>query len=334
MTRTTDEQVLLALVDDLASAQWCSGEALAARAGITRAGLARRIARLRDWGLEVEAVAGSGYRLLQPVERLAADTIREVLPTAVRERLRGLEVQPLVGSTNQQLLEAPAEADPQALFAEFQSQGRGRRGRHWQSPFGANLYLSLAWSFPAWPPQLPALSLAIGVACAQALRGLGLEQVSLKWPNDLRVGEAKLGGILIEQRGEAAGSCRVIVGVGINVMMSAGQAGALDQPWMALRDALLAAGRPLPGRNQLAAAMLAALVGALMRFESQGFAPFAAEWPALDIAAGRPVRIEGAGSTLEGIARGVDDNGALLVESAGRVHRIYGGEVSLRLTTA
>jgi BirA family transcriptional regulator, biotin operon repressor / biotin---[acetyl-CoA-carboxylase] ligase len=330
MARPLGEDELLRLIDALAAGQWCSGEALAAQSGVTRAALAKRVAHLRDWGLEVEAEAGRGYRLSQPLQRLDAVQIRAKLAPAAREKLRGVEVLARTDSTNQRLLEADAAQDPQALFAELQTAGRGRRGRSWRSPFGANLYLSLAWSFAAWPPQLSALSLAVGVACARAMRRAGLAAVMLKWPNDLRVGDDKLGGILIEQRGEAGGACRVVIGIGLNVAMTPAQAGDLGQPWISLQAALAAAGREPPPRNALAAALLDELAAALLEFDAAGFVPFLHDWNALDLIANRPVRLDGA-EPLQGIARGVDPQGALIVEAQGRRHHVHSGEVSLRL---
>ncbi len=354
MARPLSEDELLRLIDALAPGEWQSGEALAAEAGVTRAALAKRVTHLREWGLQVEAEAGRGYRLAQPLQRLDATRIRAALPSPAREKLRGLEVLSRTDSTNQRLLEADATQDPQALFAELQTAGRGRRGREWRSPFGANLYLSLAWSFPAWPPQLSALSLAVGVACARALRKAGLSEVMLKWPNDLRVGDDKLGGILIEQRGEAGGACRVVIGIGINVSMSAEQAGALGQPWTSLQAALKTSRNStqtpfapsespsdsyrgagaMPERNALAASLLAELLTAITEFESAGFTPFLADWATLDATANQPVRIEGGGETLQGIGRGVDAQGALIVESQGRRHHVHAGEVSLRFGPA
>jgi BirA family biotin operon repressor/biotin-[acetyl-CoA-carboxylase] ligase len=329
MARALSEEELLRLIDALAPGEWCSGEDLAAEAGVTRAALAKRVGHLREWGLEVEAEAGRGYRLAQPLQRLDADRIHALLPA--NRVLRHLDVLPRTDSTNQRLLEADAAQDPQALFAELQTAGRGRRGRQWRSPFGANLYLSLAWSFPAWPPQLSALSLAVGVACARALRKAGLREVMLKWPNDLRVGADKLGGILIEQRGEAGGACRVVIGIGINVAMSPAQAGELGQPWISFNAALAAAGSQAPDRNALAATLLGELLAALEQFQSEGFSPFLVDWSTLDATANQPVRIEGGGEPLHGIARGVDPQGALIVEAQGQRHHVHSGEVSLRI---
>lgn len=327
MTRALEDEALLPLVDALASGDWLSGEALAQAAGVTRAALAKRISQIEAWGLDIEARPGLGYRLSMPLERL--DTARIGQPPPLRKVAVALRVD----STNQRLIEAPPADDPQVLFAEAQTAGRGRRGRDWRSPFGANLYLSLAWSFAGWPPKLGCLPLAVGVAATRALSAAGLDGVQLKWPNDLRIGDAKLGGILIESRSEIGGSCRVIIGLGLNVSMTAAQAADLGQPWISVHAAQDAAGRPRATRNALAAQLLVALTAALRDFEASGFAGFLDDWNRLDLAAGRPVRIIGAGSTeIDGIACGIDDDGALIVETPdGRRQHLHAGEVSVRL---
>ncbi|MDP3293544.1 MAG: biotin--[acetyl-CoA-carboxylase] ligase [Nevskia sp.] len=334
MTRALDDEALLPLADALAAGDWVSGEALAATAGVSRAALAKRIAQIEAWGLDIEARPGLGYRLTAPLERLDAATIRAGLSPASSARLAGLDVALRVDSTNQRLIEAASASDPQALFAEAQTAGRGRRGRDWRSPFGANLYLSLAWSFAGWPPKLGTLPLAVGVVAARALETAGLPGVQLKWPNDLRIGDAKLGGILIESRSEIGGACRVIIGLGLNVAMTAGQGTDLEQAWTSVHAAQLTAGQPSATRNALATALLDSLLAALAQFEQDGFASFLADWNRLDLAAGRAVRIEGA-TVLEGHACGIDPDGALIVESAdGQRHHVHAGEVSLRLPAA
>ncbi|HZP10840.1 MAG TPA: bifunctional biotin--[acetyl-CoA-carboxylase] ligase/biotin operon repressor BirA [Nevskiaceae bacterium] len=327
MAATLSESELLALVSALSDGAWHSGEALAADAGITRAALAKRIAKLSAWGLDVEARVGLGYRLAQPVDLLDAKRIRRALPELARDRLRRVDVIAITDSTNQRLAEADASADPQALFAEFQSAGRGRHGREWVSPFGANVYLSLAWTFPHWPAQITALPLAIGVACARALRAQGVDGVALKWPNDLLVGGKKLGGILIEQRGEGGGACRAIVGVGINVSMQ--DARGITQPWTSVASVI----GKTPSRNAIAAELLAQLVLALEQFAERGFAAFATEWDRLDLTRDQPVRIEAGKDSYEGVARGLDRNGALKIETSSGVRHALAGDVSLRVKT-
>ena len=312
------------LIDTLADGAWHSGEDLANAEGVTRAAVAKRIEKLRDLGLDVEARQGLGYRLAQPLERLREAELAAVAPSA-RVRVVGS-----TDSTNQQLLVADAADDPQLLFAEFQTAGRGRRGRAWRSPFGANLYLSLAWSFSSWPPQLTALPLAVGVACARAVQAQGLHEVQLKWPNDLYAAGRKLGGILIEHRGEAGGACRVVIGIGLNVAMSGAQAEGIDQPWISLNEALAAAQSPPASRNALAASLIRELLAMLQPFETQGFGADRAVWSELDLTRDRAVTLSGEPPVF-GIARGVDESGALIVEVDGARRLVHSGDVSLRL---
>lgn len=315
-----DEQTRLALMDALADGQWHSGEALAQAAGISRAALAKRVDKLREWQLDVEARQGLGYRLAMPLERLDAARIPAPVP---------LKILAATDSTNTRLMEADSADDPQALLAEFQSAGRGRRGRAWSSPFGANLYLSLAWSFAAWPRDLPALSLAVGVACARALRRVAPRvAVGLKWPNDLYVQGRKLGGILLEHRGEAGGNCRVVIGVGINVAMRAAQAQAIEQAWVSLDEA---AGQSV-SRNALASALLHELQALLAGYAESGFPPCADEWAALDLTRDREIRVKLAEGELQGIGAGLHTDGALRVLADGRLHLLHAGDVSVRLT--
>lgn len=336
MARPLNEEQLLPLLRTLADGGWHSGEALARDAGITRAGLSKRLQKLMQWGLEIETQPGRGCRLVHPLELLDADLIRGALPSSLQGRLA---VRVLAGtdSTNTQLLNADplqthpgagGTGDPQALLAEHQSAGRGRHGRAWHSPFGTNLYLSLAWSFAQWPTALTALPLATGVATAGALAELDLPELRLKWPNDLWCRGTKLGGILIEQRGEAGGACRVVIGLGLNVAMRSATTAHIGQPWTSLAEAL---GRS-PSRNALAARILAAWVGMLERFATEGFAPFEPGFRALDLLRNRAVMLQLAEGELAGIARGVDESGALLVDAGETRRRILSGDVSLRVT--
>lgn len=332
MTRALDDAALLPLVDALAAGDWQSGEALAAAAGVTRAALAKRIAQIEAWGLDIEARTGLGYRLRTPLQRLDADALRAALPADAAARLRHVAVALRIDSTNQQLLDAPGGDDPQALLAEAQTAGRGRRGRDWRSPFGANVYLSLAWPFTVWPPKLGCLPLAVGVAACRALAASGLPGVQLKWPNDLKLGTAKLGGILIESRSEIGGPCRVVIGLGLNVSMTDAQAVAVDQPWVSVHAAQDALGVARSPRPLLATALLAALVDALAAFEQDGFTSFAEDWARLDQARGRRVTVSGLGEPFDGVARGIDEDGALRVERAdGSLRCLHAGEISVRL---
>jgi BirA family transcriptional regulator, biotin operon repressor / biotin---[acetyl-CoA-carboxylase] ligase len=307
-----------------------SGEELAAVLSISRAAVWKRLQQLEAWGVALEARRGSGYRLESPIDLLDAAGIRRRLPPEVSASLRVLEVHEALESTSDRLLAArelpPGSFD--ACLAEFQSAGRGRRGRRWVAPFASGLCLSLSWSYRDAPATLGALSLAAGVAALRALRRLDVGGLSLKWPNDIVQADAKLGGILVDLRGEAAGPALVVVGVGVNVCLPRAARSALAAEGVAAVD--LATLGTAPARNALAAVLIAELHQALGEFGARGMAAFADEWVAADALAGRAVRVLHGGQQLEGIARGVDADGALLLEADGYRRRIVSGEVSVR----
>lgn len=316
----------------LADGREHSGEVLAASLSISRAAVWKHVQQLEQWGLEVEAAAGRGYRLGCPVDLLDERSLLANLPALARDRLRRLTVAEEIESTNEALLDVadlPAGRFD-ACLAEFQARGRGRRGREWVSPFGAGLCLSVSWRFSEAPSQLSALSLAAGVAVRRALAQHGVADARLKWPNDILHAGRKLGGILCELRAEVAGPAYVVIGVGINVTLPERvrrgiEAGGL-QP-MALADLGLAA---LPSRSALAASLIGQLALVLVEFEQAGFGPFLEEWRTADALAARPVRLQHGEQVVDGIARGIDQDGALLLEAGGRLERVVSGEVTVR----
>ncbi len=307
-----------------------SGEELAGALSISRAAVWKRLQQLEEWGMALEARPGSGYRLEAPLDLLDAARIEGSLPQAARGVLRRLEVHSSLASTSDRLLAAgpPPPGRFDACLAEFQSAGRGRRGRQWVAPFASGLCLSVGWSFRDAPGALGALSLAAGVAALRALGRLGVRGLTLKWPNDILAGDAKLGGILIDLRGEAAGPAHVVVGIGITVRLTCAARTRLEAEGTAATD--LAALGEAPGRNELAAVLVAEIAQALVEFGARGLAAFLEEWEAADALAGRPVRVVQGGEPLEGLASGVDVDGALLLEIGGARRRIHSGEVSVR----
>lgn len=210
-------------------------------------------------------------------------------------------------------------------MAEYQAQGRGRRGRQWISPFGNNLYLSLYWRLEQGPSAAGGLSLMVGIVMAEVLQRLGAEGVRVKWPNDLYLNDCKLAGILVEISGKAGDAAHVVIGAGINLAMREGAAGKIDQGWINLQEAGIAI-----DRNALAAELTDTLRQALWQFERDGFAPFVARWQALDNFFDRPVKLLIGEREIKGIARGIDAQGALLLDQEGKLHAYLGGEISLR----
>jgi len=261
---------------------------------------------------------------------LDAGVIRCALPEWPRGRLRLLEVHQELDSTSNRLL-AVTDLPPgrfDACLAEFQSAGRGRRGRRWLAPPASGLCLSVNWIFGERPPALGALPLAAGVAMLRALGRLGAAGLALKWPNDIVHEGRKLGGVLVDLRGEPAGPAYVVVGVGINVRLPAATLAAIAAEGPGATD--LAALGVRRSRSELAAALIAELARMLEEFGGRGVAAFADEWRAADALANRRVRVLQGGEVLEGLARGVDADGALLVEAPGGERRVLSGEVSVR----
>ena len=301
-----------------------SGRALAERLGVTRAAIRRQIEALVEIGVPLQRIRGRGYRIVGGLELLRAPSIRAALTPAAAALTRDLRVVLRTNSTNAELLRAAAPAHGARIcLAEYQSAGRGRRGRSWQSPFGGNIYLSVAWRFAGGGEVLEGLSLLVGVLLCDALKAVGADGIALKWPNDVLRHGHKLAGILVEMSGHASGPCSAVIGAGINVNMPARSAARIEQPWSDLHDVA-------PSRNALVAQFLNRLLPALATYEQRGFAPWRERWSALDIYADRPVLVEASGRRTAGTARGVDQRGALLLETATGCLRLHGGEVSLR----
>ena len=175
------------------------------------------------------------------------------------------------------------------------------------------------------------LSLAVGVTIAECLQEFGIEGVKLKWPNDLMINQAKLGGILIDVSGDASGPCQLVIGVGLNMInsMASPEAGMslVDQAWVDL--ASVVQGLP-PSRNNLVAKLIQALVELLPRFEAQGFAAYQNAFMQRDVLYQRTVDVQQANQSYEGIAQGVDKQGALLIRKGRDILSVSAGEVSVK----
>ncbi len=314
----------------LADGRFHSGAALGAAMNIGRSAVWKQVKAIEALGIDVHAVRGKGYRLPAPPELLDRDAILAGLDPAQAGRLRGFEIFYVIESTNRYLMQRAGEGlqGPFLCLAESQSAGRGRRGRPWQSPFGRNLYLSLLWRFETGADALAALSLTAGVAVAEALENLGAADIGIKWPNDLHHDGRKLGGLLIELAGEAAGPWNAVVGLGLNIDMRDLQGLDIDQPWTDLRSAIGLS----PERNRVAIAVVAALMDALPRFEREGFAPFHEAYRRFDITRGRNVELhQGTEQVTRGLSLGVGEHGALLLQCEAGVRQVTSGEISLRV---
>jgi BirA family biotin operon repressor/biotin-[acetyl-CoA-carboxylase] ligase len=315
-----DYSVPLKLVEILSDGEFHSGEQLGELLGMSRAAINKHFQTLKGWGLDIYTVTGKGYSLPSPIKLLNKAEIIAKLKNP------NLAVIPVIDSTNQYLLDRINELQSgDACIAEYQQAGRGRRGRQWFSPFGANLYMSMYWRLEQGPAAAMGLSLVIGIVMAETLQALGAEKVRVKWPNDLYLNDRKLAGILVELTGKTGDAAQIVIGAGINLAMRSAEATQINQGWINLQEADVNI-----DRNELAAKLINSLREALTVFEVDGLKPFITRWAALDNFINRPVKLLIGEREVHGIARGVDDQGGLLLEQDGQIKSWIGGEISLR----
>lgn len=315
------------LLEILTDGEFHSGEELGEELGISRAAVWKQLQKIESvLSLRFESIKGRGYRLPDGLELLSREQIVEKIPPGY-SRLLYIERQ--IDSTNRFALDLARAGAGRGcvVLAEQQLAGRGRRGRAWVSPFARNIYCSIVWEFDSGAAALEGLSLAVGVGVVRALSMSGVRGVALKWPNDVLYDQRKLAGILIEMSGDVSGRCQVVVGVGVNVSMaSSPDVERIDQPWV---DASTVAGRAV-SRNELAANLVVQLLRVLEQFERDGFRGFQGDWAALDCFYGRSVSVHLGDGAIHGVAAGVDDSGALIIDTDVGRQWFYGGEVSLR----
>ncbi len=252
----------------LADGAFHSGEDLAATVGLTRARVSQLLKQAETAGLSLERVRGLGYRLTATPDFLDADQVRRSLDDIAGKGTAfpplDIEVVDQVGSTSTELLRRAQRRDihGQVLAAEWQTAGRGRRGKAWTAVAGGSLTFSIGWRYEQGAGFLAGLSLAVGVAVVKALEAEGLAGVELKWPNDLVHKHLKVGGILVELNGDALGPSIVVVGVGLNVRLPVEIRRNIEQP---VSDLTTVAGRGAPAidRNHLLARLSAELAATL-----------------------------------------------------------------------
>ena len=260
-----------------------------------------------------------------------ATAIHDLLDPGVAARMEQLEVFTEIESTNTYLLEqpAPAAGKHRVAIADHQTAGRGRQDREWISAPGSSLCLSLAYTFAGRPDNLPGLTLAIGVAALDALRHSGVDDVHLKWPNDLVALDGKLGGMLAESQFRGESSAIVVAGIGINFDLPVQLVQDKASRWAQRAIDLKTLVRRMPSREVVSGALIDSLVESLTVFEEEGFRAFASTWRDHDWLRGRSITVEQPEGRISGTASGIDDDGALLLLDGGAVSRVISGSIFL-----
>ena len=317
------------LISMLADGKFHSGEDLGARLSVSRSAVWKKIKVLQGLGIDIHCVKGKGYRVASPVELLDRRKILALLDNDIVPLTGGLEIQTVIDSTNQYLLERIN--DPafhrHVTLAEFQTAGRGRRGNRWISPFAAGITMSMVWHFDVPPEPVAGISLGAGVAIMWVLQKLGVRNAGLKWPNDIYIADRKLGGTLVEIQAEAEGPFNAVIGIGINYSFPVIEPD-IEQPWIDIAGIL----QPLPSRNLVVAGLISEMFRLLTRAENKGFTDVIEEWRRFDCMQGREAVLLLPDRQLHGLVLGIDDSGALLMSVNNKTEKFGSGEISLKVT--
>lgn len=314
------------LINALATGNFVSGQELANELDVSRAAISNHINKLATMGLDIFRVRGKGYKLSEPLNLLNADKIQQLLKLRNINSL--LEVHGTIDSTNNYLMRRlPNQiSQGQICIAEYQSAGRGRRGRQWISPYGSHIYLSLYHQLHQGMSAAMGLSLSTALAIGDAIKKLYGIKVQLKWPNDVYLDGVKLAGILIDLEGQSSGPAHSVIGVGLNLMMPQKSAVAIKQPWTDLQSHI----EEKIDRNVLVVEIISCLTERLNQLATSGLASMLLEWHQQDYFYNRPIILITGDRETSGICRGVNEQGALLIEVDGKIKAVYGGEVSVR----
>ena len=297
---------------------------MAKQFNVSRTTVSAWVKQLTVYGLTINRVKGRGYRLIDSLQLLDQSKIRASLALNVREPLSVIDIAADTESTNRSALMADYRSANWKLFAsEYQSAGRGRRGRQWISPFGSSLLFSLGKKSYWHSSTLYGASIILGIAVARSLQCYTDAPVKIKWPNDIYVHDSKVAGILCEMQGNPTDEALLVVGVGLNLFSSPALS---DKATVHLSTY---ASKNLQ-RNELLGHLVSSIINALEQAQADGAADFT-NWPALDYLHGKSIEVHKGGQVLQGIATGIDSLGQLqLKRPTGELMLFNGGEVSVR----
>jgi BirA family transcriptional regulator, biotin operon repressor / biotin---[acetyl-CoA-carboxylase] ligase len=304
-----------------------SGNELGQALGISRSAIWKQINQLIDFGIPIIRLAHQGYQLASPLILLDHQLISNQLQAIDFKSALNLHLLTSVDSTNRFLKELPPSQMLDVCCAELQTQGRGRFGRQWHSPFGENIYSSSRWSLNCDLGKLSGLSLVTSLAVLSTLNEFTTEpDIKIKWPNDILWRDKKLCGSLIEIIAESNGTAQIIIGIGINVNSDTENQPLLDKPWCSLYEIT----RQRYNRNLILASLIANLDHYLKKFMTHDLSVFMSEWSESDYLVGKHITVAQSGHSLSGIARGITQAGLLILEDEeGLNHFLSSGDTTL-----
>jgi BirA family biotin operon repressor/biotin-[acetyl-CoA-carboxylase] ligase len=293
---------------------------------------------LITYGVEFSSLNAPNYQLSENLELLEHASLWAKLPKYIQQQIAQLEIIDVIDSTNHYVLTQAQHPLPLICLAEYQTAGRGRHGRQWISPYASGLCLSIKQHYTRLNYSLGGLGIALAITVARLLRAIGAGEIGVKWPNDIIWRNRKLAGLLLETR-KRNQLDEIVVGIGINVKMPGNQITTIEQPWVDLRTVI---GQPI-SRNTLAALLIEHCLQTLMSYSQDGLTTFLSDWYHFDLLYGQLVTLENSTfngdsttaktlrRTVTGRASGIDEQGALLLQTDEGKQRYFYGEARIRV---
>jgi BirA family biotin operon repressor/biotin-[acetyl-CoA-carboxylase] ligase len=304
--------------------QYVSGEHLSQLLNCSRTAVWKHIQQLKQEGYSFESVPRKGYRLMEKPERINAAALS--LACAQVGLVRRICFYDSLSSTQTEAHRLVAEGAGHGtlVVAEAQTSGRGRRGRHWLSPPGKGIWMSLVITPSITLPLAPQITLLTAVALCRTIRKVIQVDVGIKWPNDLLIYGKKISGILVESSGEDERIRYMVIGVGIGCNLE------LEDYPLELQDIAtslyITSGKKVD-RIQLLQSFLLEFGAMYDLYLDKGFDPIRTLWETLSVSLGRQIRFQDGSDWLEGEAMSIDDRGALLVRrSDGSSVAVFSGD--------
>ncbi len=260
---------------------------------------------------------------------LSLTEILSALDQNTINKLEDILIHDSVPSTNDELWQRLSQGKSGAAIclSETQTAGRGRRGDQWHSPASGNLYLSISWPFPAETVQ-NGLSIAIGISLINALKSEGINDLQLKWPNDILYKRQKLAGILVESRfGKVLNT---VVGIGLNFKLPTATQNKIQQPTTSLQQLCT---QNVPCRNRLAGKIIQTMINTLEQFQTTGLRDFISQWPDYDALADQAITLIDNNEHTHVIARGINERGELQYQLDNTLHTLFNSHVSIRFSS-
>ncbi|HWI54103.1 MAG TPA: biotin--[acetyl-CoA-carboxylase] ligase [Desulfobacteria bacterium] len=309
------------------STDYISGEEISRVFGISRTAVWKHVQKLRDDGYCIESHSRIGYRLLQAPDKLYQHELKDLLTGDIIGR--NIVYHEVVDSTNviARAMALKGSEEGTVIIAEEQTAGKGRMGRSWFSPAGQGLWFSIILRPQICPADAPKLTLVAAVAVAKTLREVGI-QAGIKWPNDILIQGRKLAGILTEMNAEIDRVHYLVVGIGINVNLGED---VIPDELASIATSMEEYTKNGVSRIRVLASLLNNFDSLYREFTEGGFRKILDAWKEMSVTLNRHVRVHTIGSTDEGVAFDIDEEGALiLMKEDGSMKRILAGEVSLR----